>query len=84
MNIATDTHGIVYLIDVPASVGVRSCGQCSMSLRNAYTQTRNVQTQTQSTVCTPRARACARAYVCSALPQYKNICSGIGPAAFWP
>ena len=50
MNIATDTHGIIYLIDVPASVSVRSCGQSSMSLRNAYTQTRNVQTQTQSTV----------------------------------
>ena len=50
MNIATDTHGIIYLIDVPASVGVRSCGQSSMSLRNAHTQTRNVQTQTQSTL----------------------------------
>ena len=50
MNTATDTYGIVYLIDLPASVGVRSCGQCSMSLRNAYTQARNVQTQTQSTV----------------------------------
>ena len=50
MNIATDTHGIVYLVDVPDSVGVRSRGQCSMSLRNVYTQTRNVQTQTQSTV----------------------------------
>ena len=41
MNIATDTHGIVYLIDVPPSVGAVVNVRCRYAM-----QTRNVQTQT--------------------------------------
>ena len=47
MNIATDIYRIIYLLNVPASVG---CVHCSMSLHNTHTQTCNVQMQTQLTV----------------------------------
>ena len=50
MDTATDTYGSRHIEKTNDSVSVRGDVHHYLSLRTTYTQTRNVQTQAQSTV----------------------------------